>query len=188
MSASQPLSLVTDYGELSSANATSAVTSAQTVKTGVLYVVCSEAKAGGHIAVCNTANQAGVGSFHVAKGDSFLYRYGHPAKAPVSAISKAASAVITIDHTDTKLQVGDFVTLSGSSVGTYNSTIAHKEITAIQRPQRVNDFQTTITVDADTSSLANFAGTATLSKSVIFRLAPETASGCTLHLHEVGIG
>jgi len=188
MSASQPLSLVTDYGELSSANATSAVTSAQTVKTGVLYVVCSEAKAGGHIAVCNTANQAGVGSFHVAKGDSFLYRYGHPAKAPVSAISKAAAAVITIDHTDTKLQVGDFVTLSGSSVGTYNSTIAHKEITAIQRPQRVNDFQTTITVDADTSSLANFAGTATLSKSVIFRLAPETASGCTLHLHEVGIG
>jgi len=188
MSASQPLSLVTDYGELSSANATSAVTSAQTVKTGVLYVVCSEAKAGGHIAVCNTANQAGVGSFHVAKGDSFLYRYGHPAKAPVSAISKAAAAVITIDHTDTKLQVGDFVTLSGSSVGTYNSTIAHKEITAIQRPQRVNDFQTTITVDADTSSLANFAGTATLSKSVIFRLAPETSSGCTLHLHEVGIG
>ena len=188
MSASQPLSLVTDYGELSSANATSAVTSAQSVKTGVLYVVCSEAKAGGHIAVCNTANQAGVGSFHVAKGDSFLYRYGHPAKAPVSAISKASNAVITIDHTDTKLQVGDFVTLSGSSVGTYNSTIAHKEITAIQRPQRVNDFQTTITVDADTSSLANFTGTATLSKSVIFRLAPETASGCTLHLHEVGIG
>ena len=162
MSASQPLSLVTDYGELSSANATSAVTSAQTVKTGVLYVVCSEAKAGGHIAVCNTANQAGVGSFHVAKGDSFLYRYGHPAKAPVSAISKAAAAVITIDHTDTKLQVGDFVTLSGSSVGTYNSTIAHKEITAIQRPQRVNEFKTTITVDADTSSLANFAGTQTI--------------------------
>ena len=188
MSASQPLSLVTDYGELSSANATSAVTSAQSVKTGVLYVVCSEAKAGGHIAVCNTANQAGVGSFHVAKGDSFLYRYGHPAKAPVSAISKASGAVITIDHTDTKLQVGDFVTLSGSSVGAYNSTIAHKEITAIQRPQRVNEFKTTITVDADTSSLANFAGTATLSKSVIFRLAPETSSGCTLHLHEVGIG
>lgn len=188
MSASQPLSLVTDYGELSSANATSAVTSAQTVKTGVLYVVCSEAKAGGNIAVCNSANQAGVGSFHVAKGDSFLYRYGHPAKAPVSAISKASNAIITIDHTDTKLQVGDFVTLSGSSVATYNNTIAHKEITAIQRPQRVNEFKTTITVDADTSSLADFTGTATLSKSVIFRLAPETASGCTLHLHEVGIG
>jgi len=188
MSASQPLKLVTDIGEVSSANATSAVTSAQTVKTGVLYVVCSDAKAAGHIAVCNTANQAGVGSFHVAKGDSFLYRYGHPANAPVSAISKAASAVITIDHTDTKIRVGDYVTLSGSSVGTYNSTIAHVEVTAKSDPQRSNDYKTTLTVNADTASLADFTGTATLSKSVIFRLAPETASGCTLHLHEVGIG
>ena len=188
MSASQPLKLVTDIGEVSSANATSAVTSAQTVKTGVLYVVCSDAKAAGHIAVCNTANQAGVGSFHVAKGDSFLYRYGHPANAPVSAISKAASAVITIDHTDTKIRVGDYVTLSGSSVGTYNSTIAHVEVTAKSDPQRTNDYKTTLTVNADTASLADFTGTATLSKSVIFRLAPETASGCTLRLHEVGIG
>ena len=188
MSASQPLSLVSDIGEVSSANATSAVTSAQIVSTGVLYVVCSEAKAGGHIAACNTANQAGVGSFHVAKGDSFLYRYAHPAKAPVSAISKASDAIITVDHTDTKISVGDFVTLTGSSVGTYNSTIAHKEVLAVQRPQKFNDFKTTITVDADTSSLADFTGTAVLSKSVIFRLAPETSSGCTLHLHEVGIG
>ena len=112
MSASQPLSLVTDYGELSSANATSAVTSASVIKTGILYVVCSDDKAAGHIAVCNTANQAGVGSFHVAKGDDFLYRYGHPANAPVSAISKAASAVITVDHTDSKIQVGDSVWLA----------------------------------------------------------------------------
>ena len=184
----QPLKLVTDIGEVSSNNATSAVTSAQTVKTGVLYVVCSDAKAAGHIAVCNTANQAGVGSFHVEKGGKLLYRYGHPANAPVSAISKASDAVITVDHTDTKIQVGDYVTLSGSAVGTYNSTIAHKEVLSVQTPQRWNDFKTTITVDADTSSLADFTGTAVLSKSVIFRLAPETASGCTLHLHEVGIG
>ena len=188
MSASQPLSLVTDYGELSSANATSAVTSSQIIKTGILYVVCSDDKAAGHIAVCNTVNQAGVGSFHVAKGDDFLYRYGHPANAPVSAISKAASAVITIDHTDSKIQVGDFVTLTGSSVSAYNSTIAHVEVTAKSNPQQWNDFKQTITVDANTSALADFTGTATLSKSVIFRLAPETSSGCTLHLNEVGVG
>ena len=188
MSASQPLKLVTDIGTVSSANATSAVTSAQTVKTGVLYVVCSDAKAAGDIAVCNTANQAGVGSFHVAKGDSFLYRYGHPANAPVSAITKGATSVLTIDHTDTKIRVGDYVTLSGSAVGTYNSTIAHVEVTAKSDPQRTNDYKTTLTVNADTASLADFTGAAVLSKSVIFRLAPETASGCTLHLKEVGIG
>ena len=183
----QPLKLVSDIGELGSANATSAVTSAQTVKTGLLYVVCSDARAAGNIAVCNTANQAGVGSFHVAKGKDFLYRYAHPANAPVSAISKASSAVLTIDHTDTKLQVGDYVTLSGSAVATYNNTIAHVPITAISDPQRTNDYKMTITVTADTSSLADFTGTAVLSKSVIFRLAPETASGSTLRLHEVGI-
>ena len=183
----QPLKLVSDIGELGSANATSAVTSAQTVKTGLLYVVCSDARAAGNIAVCNTANQAGVGSFHVAKGKDFLYRYGHPANAPVSAISKASPAVLTIDHTDTKLQVGDYVTLSGSAVATYNNTIAHVPITAISDPQRTNDYKLEITVTADTSSLADFTGTAVLSKSVIFRLAPETASGSTLRLHEVGI-
>ena len=69
MSASQPLKLVNDIGTVDSANATSAVTAAQTVSTGVVYVVCSEARAGGNIAGCNTANQAGGGSFHVAKGD-----------------------------------------------------------------------------------------------------------------------
>ncbi len=172
----QPLKLVSDIGELGSANATSAVTSAQTVKTGLLYVVCSDARAAGHIAVCNTANQAGVGSFHVAKGKDFLYR-----------ISKANGAVLTIDHTDTKIQVGDYVTLSGSAVGAYNSTIAHVEVTAKSDPQRTNDYKVTLTVDANTSALADFTGTAVLSKSVIFRLAPETASGSTLHLHEVGI-
>ena len=61
-------------------------------------------------------------------------------------------------------------------------------ITAISDPQRTNDYKVEITVTANTSSLADFTGTAVLSKSVIFRMAPETSSGCTLHLKEVGIG
>ena len=184
----QPLSLVTDHGELSSANATSAVTGAKTIKTGVVYVVCSDAKSAGHIAVCNTANQAGVGSFHVSKGDSFLYRYGHPARGTVTAASKATSAVLTLNHPDSKIQVGDYVTMSGAAVGAWNTLIAHVEVTAVSDPQRWNDYAQTITVNANSSALADFTGTAYVSKSVIFRLAPETASGCTLHLHEVGIG
>ena len=188
MSASQPLALVSDYGTVSSANATSAVTAAKTVKTGLLYVVCSDAKSAGNIAVCNTANQAGVGSFHVAKGDDFLYRYGHPANATVTAASKASSAVLTVNHPDTKIQVGDYITMSGAAVGAWNTLIAHVEVTAVSDAQQWNDYAKTITVNANSSALADFTGTATISKSVIFRLAPETASGCTLHLHEVGIG
>ena len=183
-----PLSLVTDYGELSSANATSAVTGAKTIKTGVVYVVCSDAKAAGHIAVCNTANQAGVGSFHIAKGEDFLYRYGHPVNATVTAASKATSAVLTVNHPDTKIQVGDYITMSGAAVGAWNTLIAHVPVTAVSDAQQWNGYTKTITVTANSSALADFTGTATISKSVIFRLAPETASGCTLHLHEVGIG
>ena len=184
---SQVLSLIDDHGELSSANATTVASGAKAVKSGILYIACSSEKKSGHISVCNTIAQAGVGSFHVEKGDNFLYRYGHPAHAKAVAVSKANPCVITLDRQDTKFRVGDFVTMAGSSVGTYNSTIAHKEITAIQIPQRSNDYKTKITVDANTSSLADFTGTAELTKTVIFRLAPETSSGCTMHLHEVNI-
>ena len=184
----QPLSLVTDHGELSSANATSAVTGAKTIKTGIVYVVCSDDKAAGHIAVCNTANQAGVGSFHIAKGEDFLYRYGHPVNATVTAASKATSAVLTVKHPDTKIQVGDYITMSGAAVGAWNTLIAHVPVTAVSDAQQWNGYTKTITVTANSSALADFTGTAIISKSVIFRLAPETASGCTLHLHEVGIG
>jgi hypothetical protein len=187
MSASQPLSLVTDHGELSSANATSAVTGAKTIKTGIVYVVCSDDKAAGHIAVCNTANQAGVGSFHVAKGDSFLYRYGHPARGTVTAAAKGTSTVLTLNHPDSKIRVGDYVTMSGAAVGAWNTLIAHVPVTAVSSAQQWNDYQRTVTVTANSSATADFTGTAFIEKSVIFRLAPETASGCTLHLHEVGI-
>ena len=187
MSASQPLSLVTDHGELSSANATSAVTGAKTIQTGVVYVVCSDDKAAGHIAVCNTANEAGIGSFHVCKGDNFLYRYGHPARGTVTAAAKGTSTVLTLNHPDSKLRVGDYVTMSGAAVGAWNTLIAHVPITAVSSPQQWNDYQQTVTVTANSSATADFTGTAFIEKSVIFRLAPETASGCTLHLHEVGI-
>ena len=184
----QVLTLVDDHGEVSSNNATTAASGAKAVKSGILYIACSSEKKSGHISVCNTIAQTGIGSFHVEKGGDFLYRYGHPAHAKALAVSKANPAVITLDRQDTKFRVGDYVTKSGSAVGAYNSTLAHKEITAIQYPQRSNEFKCKITVDADTSSLADFTGDAELTKTVIFRMAPETSDGCTMHLHEVNLG
>ena len=78
--------------------------------------------------------------------------------------------------------------MSGAAVGAWNTLIAHVPVTAVSDAQQWNGYTKTITVTANSSALADFTGTATISKSVIFRLAPETASGCTLHLHEVGIG
>ena len=188
MRASQPLKLVSDVGSVSSANATSAVSSAQIVRSGVVHVTASSDKASGSIAACNTSTQTGVGSMFVDKGSDILYRYAHPANANVTNITAANPAVITLDHPDTKISVGDYVTLVGSTVGGYNTQIAHVEVTAKSQPQQFNEYIQTITVNADCSSLAAFSGTATAYKSVIFRLAPETSSGCTLHIKEVGIG
>tara|TARA_B100000902_G_scaffold305786_1_gene294280 strand:- start:2532 stop:3098 length:567 start_codon:yes stop_codon:yes gene_type:complete len=188
MSASQPLHLVADHGELTSANATTAASGAKIVKTGILYVACSSEKKSGHISVCNTVAQAGVGSFHIEKGRDFLYRYGHPANANVTSATKADPCVLTLDRQDTKIRVGDYVTMTGSAVGGYNTEIAHVEVTAVTTPQRQNDYGMKITVDADTSSLGDFTGTATVSRSVIFRMAPETSDGSTMHLHEVQLG
>jgi|TARA_R100001509_G_scaffold109815_1_gene65599 hypothetical protein len=184
----QVLNLVSDHGELSSNDATTVASGAKAVKSGILYIACSSEKKSGHISVCNTIAQAGVGSFHVEKGGDFLYRYGHPAHAKAMSVSKANPCVITLDRQDTKFRVGDYITMTGSSVGAYNSTIAHKEITAIQIPDRVNGYTCKLTVDANTSSLADFTGTAELTKTVIFRLAPETSDGSTMHLHEVNLG
>jgi hypothetical protein len=188
MSASQPLHLVADHGELTSANATTVASGAKIVKTGLLYVACSSEKKSGHISVCNTIAQTGVGSFHIEKGNDFLYRYGHPANANVTGASKADPCVLTLDRQDTKIRVGEYVTMTGSAVSGYNSTIAHAEVTAVSSPQQSNGYAMTITVDADTSSLGDFTGTAVVSKSVIFRMAAETSDGSTMHLHEVQLG
>ena len=61
---------------------------------GVLYCIKAvekyfKEKKSGHISVCNTIAQTGVGSFHIEKGNDFLYRYGHPANANVTGASKA---------------------------------------------------------------------------------------------------
>ena len=59
MSASQPLKLVSDVGSVSSANATSAVSSAQIVRSGVVHVTASSDKASGSIAACKLAGSIG---------------------------------------------------------------------------------------------------------------------------------
>ena len=184
----QALKLVADHGELSSNDATTVASSAFSVKTGLLYLACSSEKKSGHVAVCNTIAQAGVGSFHVEKGNGFLYRYGHPANAKIVSVEKGSSTVLTVDFPDTKIQVGDFITMSGSAVSGYNTTLAHVEVTAVSDPQDKNNYQKTITVDADTASLGDFTGTAEVAKSVIVRLAAETGDGCTIHVHEVNLG
>ena len=186
----QPLKQVTDLGILSSANATAVTGDSFIVKTGLLHGSATAAKGGGLVGVCNTTTSAvGVSSIHVNKQDDKILRYAHPATSTVIAITKGnPSTILEVSTRDTKIVKGDFVTLVGSAVGGYNTAIKHVEVTGINGSQRYNDYTTTIIVSANTASLADFTGTATLHKSVIPILKPSSASGCELYINEVQLG
>ena len=184
------LKQVNDLGTLTSANATRVTGDAFIVKTGVLHASATAAKGGGLVGVCNTTtSNVGVSSIHVNKQNDLLLRFTHPANSKIIAITKGnPSTVLEVSTRDTKFVKGDFVTLTGSAVGGYNTTIKHVEITKIEGSQRYNDYKTTITVSANTASLADFTGDATLFKSVIPTLKPSSASGCEVFINEVQAG
>ena len=185
----QPLKQVTDLGILSSANATAVTGDSFIVKTGLLHGSATAAKGGGLVGVCNTTTSAvGVSSIHVNKQDDKILRYTHPASATIVAITKGNPSVLQVSSRDTKIVEGDFVTLSGSAVGGYNTTIKHVPVTAVTGGTLKNDYKTTITVTANTGSLADFTGTATLAKSVTPILKPSSASGCEIYINEVQLG
>jgi len=75
--------------------------------------------------------------------------------------------------------VGDYVTLTGSSVAAYNTGVAHLAVTAVTN--------TTITVALDSSAYSDFTGTATLSNSIKFSIKPDGSGAATGHITEVQI-
>ena len=187
MSASQPLNLYQTVGKLSAANASSVTSNPSIVRTGTILATASTTRGGGSIGICNTTTDAGIGSIFINKQDSILYRYGHPAQSTVIGIATGASTVLTLDHPDTKLRVGDYIQLVGAG-STYTTSLLHKQITAISSPQQWNNYKMAVTVNANTSSGHHaFVGVATAAKSVVFVLAPENASGCDMFIHEVQI-
>ena len=188
MSASQPIRPVQNVGKIASANATAVTKDAIVIKTGTLSISVNDEKKSGHIGVCNTTTSGGVGlvTCHVNKNGEKLLRVGHPATATVTAATAADPMVLTLNAQDTKIRVGDYVTVSGSSVADYNAT--HKEVTAVSTPQQWNDYAQTITVSHDSSGADAFTGTATVAKSVIPVLYPETSDGCEAYVQEVQLG
>jgi len=185
----QPLRQVTDLGILSSNNSTAVTGNSFIVKTGLLHASVTVAKAGGLIGVCNTTTSSvGVSSIHVNKEQPEILRYAHPANSTIIGITTGTSSILQVESRDTKIVKGDYVTLTGSAVGGYNTAIKHVEVTKVVGSQRYNDYITTITVSANTASLADFTGTATLFKSVIPILKPSSESGCELYINEVQLG
>jgi len=190
MSASQPIRCVQDFGKLTSNNTTLATRNAFIVKTGILHISVSDAKNGGHVGVCNTTSTTvGMVTAHVNKQSDLLLRFGHPASASVIGITTGTTTTLELNHPDTKILKGDYVTLIGSSVAAYNNSIKHVEVLSVTEPQRVNDYKMKIVVNSNTSSISTaFVGIATVAKSVIPVLYPETNNGCDAYLQEAQLG
>jgi hypothetical protein len=190
MSASQPIRCVKDFGALTSNNTTPVVKNAFIIKTGILHISVSTSKDGGSVGVCNTTtSDVGMVTSHVNKQSSMLLRYGHPASATVIGIATGSTTTLEVNHPDTKIVKGDRVTLIGSSVAAYNNTIKHVEVLSVNGPQRVNDYKMTIVINANTTSISTaFSGIATVAKSVIPVLYPESNNGCTAYIQEAQLG
>lgn len=190
MSASQPIRQVKDLGLLTSNNATRVVGNNYIVRTGVIHASVTTGKDGGHVGVCNTTtSNVGVSSIHVSKGDDLLIRYAHPASAKIVGIQTGATTTLIVDTQDTKITNRDCITLQGSEVAIYNTTLRHVQVNSVSYGQQWNNYQTKIVVAADTSSgHAAFTGVATAYKSVIPLMKPDSSNGCDMFLSEVQLG
>ena len=190
MSASQPIRCVQDFGVLSINSDTPIVKDFFIIKTGILHISVGVNKNGGHVGVCNTTTtKVGMVTAHVNKQSDLLLRYAHPASATVIGISTGATTTLEINYPDTKLVKGDYVTLIGSSVAAYNNTIKHVEVLSVNGPQRVNDYTMKIVINSNTSSISTaFTGIATVAKSVIPVLYPESNNGCDAYIQEAQLG
>jgi len=187
MSASQPLKVFSIVGPVISSDATRVTGDRYIVRTGLLHASAVSSKDGGLVGVCNTTtSNVGVTSIHVNKSDDVLLRYAHPKQAKITGITTGAQTTLIVDDQDTKFNVEDRITILGSSVGIYNTTLQHVQVVSVIGSQLSNNYQTKIVVDVDTSSgHAAFTGVATAYKSVIPVLKPESSNGCEAYFAEV---
>jgi len=190
MSSAQPIKQVQDLGELSTTDTTRVVGDNFIIQTGILHASAASTKSGGHVGVCNTTtSNVGVSSIHVNKFGDILFRYGHPSSATVTGITTGATTTVTLNHPDTKIKVGDFVTMTGATPDLYNTTLRHVEVTGVSSPQRHNNYAMELTLNVSTSTgHAALSGEATVSKSVIPLIQGDSSSGCDMFISEVQLG
>jgi len=148
-------------------------------KTG-LYRISNAASQAAHFSINGNPN-AGTDpdAGHILAGTEIIVKGHSPKKANIIAASAATSCVLTAEGNSQPFAVGDYATLTGSSVAGYNTAITHVEVTAVSG--------TSITVNANTSALAAFTGSATLSKSAKVSAQGDTNNGLEVYVDEVSI-
>lgn len=132
-----------------------------------------------------------TGGNPVATGSSLWLQEGSEVIVKVSSVKRAKISSVTKGVTTTTLNmrpdvgrpahsfvVGDYVTLLGSTVGDYNTGIAHLAVTAVT--------DISISVALDSSSYADFTGEAILHNSMKYATL-SGAGGSKVYATEVQI-
>lgn len=175
------LKVVQNIAAVSCTGGNAAQSAASIVNTGV-YRFTADASDAIHVAWGGNPTAVAGNDFHIPKEASELIKCASPKRAQVIGITQGASNTILNVQQDGRTPshnfvVGDYVTLTGSSVAAYNSGIAHLAVTAIT--------DTTITVELNSSAYAAFTGTATLNNSIKFSVKPDGNGAATGHITEV---
>jgi hypothetical protein len=153
-------------------------TNGLTVQTGVYRILNADAVAM-HFSWGGAPN-AGSDALHVnvASDNDVFVKLAAPKRVKITGATAANPCVLTVGQGGTPahpFSVGDYITITGSSVSAYNVT--HVEVTAVTN--------TTITVSSDQSSSAAFTGDATVSNSIKISFQGDSSNGLTVHLDEV---
>lgn len=166
---------------------TAATTSAISVQSDVFRIVA-----------VNIDAYVAIGTEPIATKSDYLI----PANtAATLSVSKASQRVVGVttgtttiitcpEGTQMPFGIGERVTLSGANEPLYNTTISHAKVTSVNTSSDYNgNFQTSITVDADTSGIltAFSSKDATLRRSVKVSAISQGATNGSIHVQQVQI-
>ena len=169
---------VVHHGDFLDNSDTVVTSNGLTVKTGVYRITNAAARAS-HFSWGGAPN-AGTDALHVnvVSGGEVFVKLASPKGVKITGATAANPCVLTVGQGGTpahNIVVGDYITITGSSVAAYNVT--HAEVTAVTN--------TTITIDSDQSSSAAFTGDAQVRNSIKISFQGDSTNGLTAHLDEV---
>jgi hypothetical protein len=177
------LKIVKNVAAVECTGGNAAQSSAVIVESGI-YRFAADASDAIHVAWGGNPTAVKGNDMHIPKESTELIKCANPKRVQIISITKGASnTVMNINlgggRPGHPFVVGDYVTLTNSSVSAYNSGIAHLAVTAVT--------DTSITVSLNSSGYADFTGTATLSNSIKFSVIPDGNGAATGHVTEVQI-
>lgn len=177
------LTVVQNIAAVSCTGGNATQSAAVIVKSGI-YRFTADASDAIHVAWGGNPTAVAGNDFHVPKEGSELVKCAHPKRAVITSITKGAvTTVLNISETDGtpghNFAVGDYVTLTGSSVAAYNTGVAHLAVSAVTNHS--------ISVALNSSEYSNFTGTALLNNSIKFSVKPDGNGAATGHITEVQV-